>query len=266
VIGILDDGLGGLAAVASIRRHLPDVDLLYLGDAAHGPCGIKSAETAGRFAMESARWLTESGARLILITAAGMAAAVADRLAQVIDAPVFAPIVPGAAQAAARSRKGAVGVIGDPLTIHLRAYADAVLSMNAAIRVHQAACPLLPFLIEEGRLKKPETTMIVRKYLMPLKSRQIDALIMGDAAYLRLSATIARKAGKRVALIDPFDAMAQVARDFLKTVPDLDARLPRNGRLRVLLSDMAPGAEHTARRLLGRNLQLEPAPEISRNP
>ncbi len=32
-------------------------------------------------------------------------------------------------------------------------------------------------LIEEGWLKKPVTIMIVKKYLFPLKTRQIDTLI-----------------------------------------------------------------------------------------
>ena len=45
MIGILDGGLGGLAAVKSLRRRLPDYDLLYFGDTAHGPFGGKSAET-----------------------------------------------------------------------------------------------------------------------------------------------------------------------------------------------------------------------------
>ncbi len=260
MIGILDDGLGGLAAVDSLRRHLPDCDLLYFGDTAHGPYGARSAETAARFALDGARRLAALGARLILLTSHSIAAASGDRLAKAVDLPVFSPLQPGAAKAAARTRKGAVGVIGAPLTVEANAYADAMLSLNAGIRVYQVACPLLPLLIEEGRLKKPETILIVRKYLLPLKTRQIDALILGEAHYLRLSGTIARKAGKRVALIDPFEAMAESVRIFLEDAPDVEARLPRNGRLRIVLSDIPGGAEKTARALLGRNLQLEPAP------
>jgi glutamate racemase len=150
-----------------------------------------------------------------------------------------------------------VGVIGAPLTVAAGVYADAIRGLNAAIRVYQAACPLLPLLIEEKRLKKPETIMIVRKYLLPLKCRQIDVLILGEPHYLPLSGTIARKAGKRVALIDPFEALAESVRRFLVDSPDLAGRLPRNGRLRVLLTDIPPGAEKTARFLLGQKIRLE---------
>lgn len=260
MIGILDGGLGGLAAVKSLRRRLPDYDLLYFGDTAHGPFGGKSAETAARFALDGAHRLAALGARLILATSHSMAAAAGGRLGDALGIPVFDPIPPGAARAIARSRKGAVGVIGSPLMIGTNAYGRAIASLDADARVHQSACPLLPLLAEEGRLKKPETNMIVRKYLIPLKSRQIDALILGSGHYLPLAAAIGRKAGKRVAMIDPFDAMAEAAGRFLRETPDFDAQLPKTGNLRILLSDIPPGAEKTARFLLGRNLKLEPAP------
>lgn len=257
MIGVLDDGLGGLGAIASLRRHLPDFDLLYFGDMARGPAGFKSPETAARFALESAHSLAALDARLLAITSSALAAPAGDLLKKKLDIPVFSPIIPGAAQAAARSRKRIIGIIGAPLTIHSSAYPNALLSINPDIKVHQAACPLLPLLIEEGRLKKPETIIIVKKYLLPLKSRQIDTLILGEPHYLQLSAAIARKAGKRVAIIDPFEAMAQTIRNFLSTAPDLEARLPKNRRLRVVLTDIPPGAEKIARFLLGRNLKLE---------
>ncbi len=264
MIGILDGGLGGLAAVPSIRRHLPDDDLLYFGDTAHGPFGGKSDQTAARFALDGAHRLATHGARLILVTSHSMAAAAGKQLGTALGIPVFDPVPPGAARAIARSRKGAIGVIGSALTIGTGAYPDALRSIDGRVRVHQSACPLLPLLVTEGRLKKPETIMIVRKYLLPLKTRQIDTLILASGHYLPLAATIGRKAGKRVALIDPFDAMARTVRRFLHEAPEIDARLPKKGNLRVLLSDIPPGTEKMARFLLGRHLQPEPAPPFER--
>jgi glutamate racemase len=259
VIGILDSGLGGLAAVASLRSHLPHYDFIYFGDTVHGPFGEKSEKAVARYALEGARFLTTQSVRLILLTSSGIDAAARNALTNDPSIPVFGPVGSGAAEAAARSRKGAVGVIGSPLTVHSRAYPEAFTCFDGGIRVHQAACPLLPPLVAEGRFNKPETTMIIRKYLLPLKHRQIDALILGEPHYLALYRPIGRKAGKRVALIDPFAAMARSVRRFLEGSPEFDARLPQNGGLRVLLSDLCPGAEKTARRLLGRHLTLEPA-------
>ena len=38
-IGVFDSGLGGLTAVASLRRILPEEDLIYFGDTARVPYG-----------------------------------------------------------------------------------------------------------------------------------------------------------------------------------------------------------------------------------
>jgi len=36
-IGIFDSGLGGLTVARAIIDHLPDEDIVYLGDTAHAP-------------------------------------------------------------------------------------------------------------------------------------------------------------------------------------------------------------------------------------
>ena len=40
-IGIFDSGLGGLSVTAAIRNLLPQENLLYFGDSAYAPYGIK---------------------------------------------------------------------------------------------------------------------------------------------------------------------------------------------------------------------------------
>ena len=44
-IGVFDSGLGGLTAVASLRRILPEEDLIYFGDTARVPYGGRFKET-----------------------------------------------------------------------------------------------------------------------------------------------------------------------------------------------------------------------------
>jgi glutamate racemase len=56
-------------------------------------------------------------------------------------------------------------------------------------------------IVEEGRFKKPETNMIVKKIFQPLKSRQIDTLIAACSYYSPLYDTIRRKAGNELKLL-----------------------------------------------------------------
>ena len=52
-IGVFDSGLGGLTAVASLRRILPEEDLIYFGDTARVPYGGRSKETEKRTKVKS---------------------------------------------------------------------------------------------------------------------------------------------------------------------------------------------------------------------
>ncbi|MCF7729817.1 MAG: glutamate racemase, partial [Chthoniobacterales bacterium] len=44
-MGVFDSGVGGLTVVAALRRHLPNENIIYLGDTARVPYGGKSPET-----------------------------------------------------------------------------------------------------------------------------------------------------------------------------------------------------------------------------
>ncbi|HAU38504.1 MAG TPA: glutamate racemase, partial [Phycisphaerales bacterium] len=47
-IGVFDSGLGGLTVVRELTAAMPGEDLVYLGDTARVPYGIKSLQTVRR--------------------------------------------------------------------------------------------------------------------------------------------------------------------------------------------------------------------------
>ncbi|HCU24203.1 MAG TPA: glutamate racemase, partial [Deltaproteobacteria bacterium] len=66
-IGIFDSGLGGLTVFREIERVLPAEDLIYVGDTARVPYGVKSAETVTRYAQEICDFLLGQGVKAIVI-------------------------------------------------------------------------------------------------------------------------------------------------------------------------------------------------------
>ena len=66
-IAIFDSGVGGLTVVAAVRRMLPNEQILYLGDTARVPYGIKSAVTVTRFATQLAGWLLQHRPKLMVV-------------------------------------------------------------------------------------------------------------------------------------------------------------------------------------------------------
>ena len=56
-IGVFDSGLGGLTAVHSLWRILPEEDLIYFGDTARVPYGSRSREAILKYARQDVRFL-----------------------------------------------------------------------------------------------------------------------------------------------------------------------------------------------------------------
>ena len=66
-IGVFDSGIGGLTVVRELRRRLPNEDIVYFGDTARVPYGIKSSETVTRFAHETCDFLLQFDPKMIVV-------------------------------------------------------------------------------------------------------------------------------------------------------------------------------------------------------
>jgi len=256
MIGIFDSGIGGLTVVKAIMERIPDYDIIYFGDTARTPYGNKSPETVIEYAVQDMTLLLDNGAKIIVM-ACNTVSSVAIDIVKKIEIPVFDVVTPAAELAVESSRKMAIGVIGTRATIKSNIYEKKIKAVNAGARVYSAACPLLVPIVEEGWINKPETAMIVKKYLYPLKVRQIDTLILGCTHYPLLKSVIQRKIGKRVNIIDSSTGVAGKVEKFLKERPDIDCLLSKNGKSRIFVSDVTEQFAKTARAILKQNVLLE---------
>lgn len=257
MIGVFDSGIGGLTVVKALRERLPDHDILYFGDTARTPYGNKSPDTVIQYALEDTRFLLDRGAQMVIM-ACNTASSVAPKaVAGQYDVALFEVITPAVTMALKHSRTGRVGVIGTRATVASDVYREKIADLRPEARVYSAACPLLVPLVEEGWLKRPETAMIVKKYLYPLKIRQIDTLILGCTHYPLLKQVIQRKIGKRVRIVDSSVSVAGEVQRFLEERPDMDARLSKTGQIHIAVSDITPQFEKIARATLKSSVSLE---------
>lgn len=255
MIGILDSGLAGLDLARRLMAALPRHRFVYFGDTAHGPYDDKSPEAIRRWALRAARFLADNGASRILPSCHAVSAVAGDVLAAGAPVPVIDLVGLTAAAAVRDSRQGRIGVMGGRALIRSGAYAERIRSLAPGAAVYEAPCPLIGALIAEGWLKKPETTMIVKKSLIPLKVKRIDTLILGDARYPVLSAIIQRKIGRGVRLVEPSAELAGLLAEGPDPLPASDPA----ARLAVYLSDLAPEAESRAAVFLKQRVRPLPA-------
>ncbi len=259
MIGIFDSGIGGLTVVKAFKEQLPGYDIIYFGDTSRAPYGDKSPENIIRYTLESIEILSEKGAKLIVIACDAASSAVNKNILEKFNIPIFEIITPAIVFSIQISEKFRIGVIGTRAAVNSNIYEDKIKAIQPDARVYSAACPLLTPLIEEGWLKKPETAMIIKKYLLPLKVRQIDTLILGCSYYPVLKQIIQRKIGKRVHITDSSLTIARHVKIFLDENPDIEHQMSKEGTSRFFVSDITDHLQKTAKAIIRENILLEHA-------
>ena len=257
MIGIFDSGIGGLTVLRTLMEKLPGYDCIYFGDIARVPYGSKSHTTIVQYTLQNVDFLIQKGAKMIVMACNTASSIATENVVKRFDMPIFDVITPAAEQVIETSRTFKIGVIGTRATVKSGIYERKIKELNPGAKVYSVPCPLLVPLVEEGWLKKPETTMIIKKYLHPLKVRQIDTLILGCTHYPLLKKIIQNKIGKRVSLIDSSVTVAEKVKGFLEKHTDIDHLLAKNGVTRFFVSDVTPQYETTANQILKRNVHFE---------
>lgn len=257
MIGIFDSGIGGLTVVRALKRHLPDYDILYFGDTARTPYGTKSRETVIRYAIEDAELLLQKGAQILVIACNTASSIATDALKERFDVPILEVISPAVTMAVSDPKSTRIGVIGTRATVNSGVYEEKIKAVRPGMKVYGQACPLLVPLVEEGWLKKGETRKIIKKYLHPLKVRQIDVLILGCTHYPLLKEIIQAKIGKRVRVIDSSEALSDSVMEFLRHNPEVDGRLRKGGACQFYVSDVTEQFKKISKTIIKTSLTLE---------
>ncbi|MFQ5430549.1 MAG: glutamate racemase [Phycisphaerae bacterium] len=236
-IGVFDSGIGGLTVVRELRRRLPNEDVVYFGDTARVPYGIKSEETVTRFARENCDFLLRFDPKMIVVACNTASAAALPALRCSLAVPTCGVVEPGAREAVRLADGRTIAVIATEATINSDAYRKAMKRYAPDARVVQKPCPLFVPLAEEGRhCDDPITLAIIRDYLTPVARLDPKVLVLGCTHYPLLMRAIAEVVGSDVTLVD---SGQQTARAVVKRLESGGALAARKapGRLSCYVSD-----------------------------
>jgi glutamate racemase len=218
-LGVFDSGLGGLTVVRALRRVLPHEKIVYLGDTARVPYGIKSPATVTRFAEDDARFLLGFAPKIIVVACNTASSLALDSLRIKLPMPAVGVVEPGAHAAVDASSTKRIAVIGTEATVASNAYPKAIRKLEPDAEVLQKACPLLVPLVEEGREPAdPIVISVLQEYLQPLLAATPDVLLLACTHYPLLEDTIQAIAGPTVRVID---SATQAALAVKKLLSDL---------------------------------------------
>jgi glutamate racemase len=254
-IGIFDSGIGGLTVVKSVMEQLPGEDIIYFGDTARVPYGIKSMDTVKEYALQITDFLLKKNVKTILIACNTVAASAEKEIKlKSGNVPVFGVIDSGSNVAVTiGGRKKLIGVIGTLATVNSGAYEKAIKKLNPELSVFSKACPLLVPLAEEGWTDNTIARQVIELYLEDFKQKPMDALILGCTHYPLFKALITETIdNSETAIIDSADAIAASTQKYLSDIKLLNSQ--KKGTFQCFVSDKPQRFQILAERFLGKSI------------
>lgn len=250
-IGVFDSGIGGLTVLRELADRLPGEDLVYLGDTARVPYGIRSPSTVIRYSFQNTEFLIRQGVKALVIACNTASAVSIDRLRERFAIPVLGVIEPGAKAAVRKTVSGRVGVIGTEATIRSGAYQKALTAMMENIEIEARACSLFVPLVEEGWVSGKVARDVVKEYLRPLKNSRVDTLVLGCTHYPLLRDAIGEYMGEHTALID---SAVEIAKETKAVLAErgLSRSQRRRGTMSFFVTDAPDRFSMVGERFLGR--------------
>ena len=252
-IGIFDSGIGGLTVLKEIVAALPDENIIYLGDTARVPYGIRSAETVTRYSFENTQFLLAQEIKMLVVACNTASAISLEAVKKEFPLPVIGVLEPGARAAVRETRTRKIGVIGTEATIASGAYEREIARLDARIVVHSLACPLFVQLVEEGWVDNEVAELVARTYLAPFTATGIDTLVLGCTHYPLLKSVIIRVLGPHITLID---SATETAKEVADVLDKLKWRKPVEERTvrKYFVTDTPARFDKIGKRFLGDEL------------
>ncbi len=255
-IGIFDSGLGGLTVLKSLQKKLPNESFVYIGDTQHVPYGNKSESSIIGYSKILSQFLINEYKVKMIIVACNTASSIAIKpLNQLHDIPIVDVITPLKSFATNHKSKEIkrIGVIGTYNTIHSRSYEKLFLDINPSLRVFSQPCPLFVPIIEEGLDGHPIARLMIKEYLDPLLSNNIEALILGCTHYPILYNAITSYVSSNIQIVNSAEILSIYVKNFLRE--SLLTNISNNCETNLLVTDLSQHFNQFATKILNNNFK-----------
>lgn len=213
MIGVFDSGVGGLAVTLPLRRELPNVDLVYLADAAFAPYGEHTqAEIVGRMLQVTQRF-HDRGVRLLVIACNTATVNAIDELRLAFPDMTFVGIEPAIKPATAVCDR--IIVLGTNSTVANERYRALVEQFATGKQFWNIGAPELVRQVEAGDL---EGTDLLAAKLQPMIDDGAEAVVIGCTHFSFLIPTI-QKQWPQLQLFDGAEAVVRRTVDMASKKP-----------------------------------------------
>jgi glutamate racemase len=175
---VFDSGIGGLTVVKSLLENKLFEQIIYFGDTARVPYGVKDKNTIVRYSLEALEFFKNFEVDILIVACNSASAHALDELRENTDIPVVGVITSGviALSNKIEQKDSKVLVIGTNATIRSKRYENALKS-NGYENVISIPTGLFVPIVEEGIFDGPILEATMDHYFKGLPN--IDAVILG---------------------------------------------------------------------------------------
>lgn len=252
-IGVFDSGFGGLTAVRTIRRLLPDENIIYFADSGRAPYGARSRDELAIMARQDLSFLMSHGVKAI-VAACGTVSSNVPHLLEACPVKAFGVVKSAARAMAAVPGTAPIGIIATEASIRSGGFKREIEALGVSREIISCPCPDFVPLIESGRVREDEGLLIeaVERYLRPMKQAGISALLLGCTHYGIISRAIVNYLGEGVELVSAADSVVFELKEYIEASDIAGA----GGREHFYTSGQAESFRRLGGLFLGRDIDL----------
>lgn len=203
-IGVFDSGLGGISVARQIAKDMPAEHVLYFGDSANAPYGIKTPEQVRALSFDIVERFVRQGVKAVVIACNTATSAAVNDLREHYDIPIIG-MEPALKVACDRGDVPSdphhipqrVIVAAAPLTLRERKFAKLMDRFDSNNTIFKEPCPDLVEIVESGRLGDHDLVMrTLHGYFDQYDMEHIDSVVLGLYAFRVLPRLLPRAAAR----------------------------------------------------------------------
>lgn len=240
-IGVFDSGVGGLSVLKSLYEARLFEEVIYYGDTARVPYGVKDKDIIIKFCLEALDFFKKVQIDMLIIACNTASAYALDVLKQNANFPIYGVIDAGieATKKALSDKNKQILVIATKATINSKEYQKRLLEQGFT-RIDALATGLFVPMVEEGIFEGEILQSAMKYYFKDIQTP--DALILACTHFPLLAKSLSHYFGKKTKLIHSGDAIVE----FLKQRQNLTLK-KNKAKLHFYASSDVKSLENTAK-------------------
>lgn len=207
-LGVFDSGIGGLTVVKSLLSHELFEEIIYFGDTARVPYGIKDKNTIVRYAIEAVEFFKNFELDLIIVACNTVSAYALEEMRENSTCPIIGVVESGvlATSNALQNKDSNILILGTKATVNSKAYETGLNSLGYANLQAKATGLFVP-IVEEEIYSGAILDATLTHYFSGLEKPH--AVILGCTHFPLLSDALQNYFGKDTILIHSGEAIVE---------------------------------------------------------